>query len=146
MTAIANLRLDEARPEDRVHLLVWETPNNGQLQDLAFRHNAERVDYRRHLLQRHPPNQRFLVLHHHLERELAALKTLCQQVSKPIILLEGFDCFITYLLSRPNSPITPLWTNLDQTRKLESRLWILLPPALVPPAWDDHRQRRVTTH
>jgi len=146
MTAIANLRLDEARPEDRVHLLVWETPNNGQLQDLAFRHNAERVDYRHHLLQRHPPNQRFLVLHHHLERELAALKTLCQQVSKPIILLEGFDCFITYLLSRPNSPITPLWTNLDQTRKLESRLWILLPPALVHPTWDDHRQQRITSH
>jgi len=42
----------------------------------------------------HPSSDRFLALHHHLDREEEAVKSMCSGVSKQVVLLEGLDCLI----------------------------------------------------
>jgi hypothetical protein len=87
MTAIANLLLRDARPDDKVHLLLWDTPTEAELQHIAFYNNAHRVNYRENLLQRINPSDRFLTLHHDLDKELEAIKSMCAGVNKQMVLL-----------------------------------------------------------
>jgi hypothetical protein len=143
MTAIANLLLRDARPDDKVHLLLWDTPTEAELQHIAFYNNAHRVNYRENLLQRINPSDRFLTLHHDLDKELEAIKSMCAGVNKQMVLLEGLDCLITYLYVQPNSHITLFWNNLEKTRKLEKLLWILLPHKLAPSIWSEERIQRI---
>lgn len=141
MTAIANILL-QARPDDRIHLLLWDTPEEADLQDIAFYNNAHRVNYRQNLLSRIEPNTRFLALHHYLERELAEIKSLGTGVNKKIVLLENLDCLITYLY-HPGGHIGLFWSNLEKIRKLEKTLWILLPSLLAPSTWPEERIKRI---
>jgi hypothetical protein len=143
MTAIANLLLRDARPDDKVHLLLWDTPTEAELQHIAFYNNAHRVNYRENLLQRINPSDRFLTLHHDLDKDLEAIKSMCAGVNKQMVLLEGLDCLITYLYVQPNSHITLFWNNLEKTRKLEKLLWILLPYKLAPSIWSEERIKRI---
>jgi hypothetical protein len=143
MTAIANLLLRDARPDDKVHLLLWDTPTEAELQHIAFYNNAHRVNYRENLLQRINPSDRFLTLHHDLDKELEAIKSICAGINKQMVLLEGLDCLITYLYVQPNSHITLFWNNLEKTRKLEKLLWILLPHKLAPSIWLEERIKRI---
>ncbi|QIZ72618.1 hypothetical protein [Oxynema aestuarii] len=143
MNSIRHLQLNQGRPEDRAHLLVWDTPNHRELETLAFEQNAKIVDYRHHLLARQPPGERFVLLHLHLEREIAELKGICAAAIEPIVILTGLDCLITYLSARRDSPLRLFWSKLEQTRKLESRLWIVLPSKLVPSDWDKNRQHAI---
>jgi hypothetical protein len=143
MTAIANLLLRDARPDDKVHLLLWDTPTEAELQQIAFYNNAHRVNYRENLLQRINPSDRFLTLHHDLDKELEAIKSMCVGVNKQMVLLEGLDCLITYLYVQPNSHITLFWNNLEKSRKLEKLLWILLPHKLAPSIWSEERIKRI---
>lgn len=140
---IKDLRLREAKPSDRPHLLLWDTLNDLELQQLAYRDNALVQSYRTNLKSRIAPQSRFLGLHHQLERELDAIKAICATTYKPVVLLKELDCLITYLYVQPESPITLFWQNLFNTRHLESILWIILPSSLAPPGWHDSRIQRI---
>lgn len=142
--AIKDLRLREAKPSDRPHLLLWDTPNDLELRQLAYRENAERISYRTNLLNRiAAQNSSFLALHMRLDRELNSIKAICAETNKPLVILKDLDRLITYLCVQPESPITLFWQNLFNTRHLESILWILLPSKLTPPNWDENRIQRI---
>lgn len=140
---IKDVRLQEVKLRDRPHLLLWDTPNDLELRQLAYQENAECISYRTHLLSRINPQNRFLALHYQLDRELDAIKAICANTDKPVVLLKDLDCLITYLHVQPESPITLFWQNLLNTRHLESILWIILPSQLVPPDWDESRLQRL---
>jgi hypothetical protein len=143
MTAIANLLLRDARPSDRAHLLIWDTPNPFELDQITRYNNAQRISYRENLLQRISPNAKFLTLHHQVDEELAAIKSVCDQSAKPVVLLEGLDCLITYLNTQPGDHITLFWSSLENTRKLQRLLWIVLPHKLVLKTWPEARLIRI---
>lgn len=143
MTAIASVLL-RVRPDDRVHLLVWDAPNELELRHITFYNNAHWISYRANLLQRLNPGEQFLTLQHYLDRELEAIKSMCSGVEKQVVLLEGLDCLITYLSSRSPSHTTLFWNNLEKTRKLEKILWILLPHKLAPKTWSEDRIKRIS--
>ncbi|MBN3897756.1 MAG: hypothetical protein HWQ41_21555 [Nostoc sp. NOS(2021)] len=143
MTDKADSLLRDARPDDRIHLLLWDTPDENELVRIAFDNNAQRVNYRKNLLQRIHPGENFLTLHHDLDLELDAIKSMCSGVSKQIVLLEGLDCLITYLQVTSGSHITLFWKQLEETRKLEKLLWILLPQQLAPNNWSSERIKRI---
>lgn len=138
---INDLRLQEAKPSDRPHLLLWDTQNDLELRQLTYRDNAECISYRQHLLSRIAPQSSFLALHYQLERELDAIKAICATTHKPVVLLKDLDCLITYLRVQRESPTTLFWQNLFSTRHLKSILWIILPSKLAPPNWDDRVKR-----
>ncbi|MBF2068021.1 MAG: hypothetical protein IGS39_26940 [Calothrix sp. C42_A2020_038] len=140
---INDLRLREARPSDRPHLLLWDNTNDLDLKQLALYENAERISYRDNLISRTPATSRFLKLHLHLARELDAIKNMCMNRSKPVVLLCEFDCLITYLRTEPEAKLTFFWKNLDTTRHLESVLWIILPRKLAPTDWDENRVKYI---
>lgn len=140
---LTNLSLKSARPDNQPHLLLWDSPSEAELAELAFQNNAQRVNYRTHLLSRIPQNQGgFLVLHHYVDRELEAIKSMSWGVKKPIVLLENLDCLIAYLRIQPGGQITLFWKHLEKTRKLESLLWIVIPPILKPSNWPEERVKR----
>jgi len=140
---IKNLRLREAQPSDRPHLLLWDNPNDQELRQLAWREDAECISYRTYLLSRIDPKSRFLALHHQCDRELAAIRAVCANTVKPVVLLQDLDCLIAYLHVQPESPITLFWKNLFETRHLERILWIILPNQIAPPNWHDSRIQRI---
>lgn len=140
---IKDLRLQEANPSDRPHLLLWDTLNDIELRQLVYRNKAECISYRTHLLSRIATQSGFLALHHQLERELDAIKAICTTTSNPVVLLKDLDCLITYLHVQTESPITLFWQNLFNTRHLERVLWIILPSKLAPPNWHDSRIQRI---
>ena len=140
---INDLKLREAKPCDRPHILLWDTPNDLELRQIAYRENAECISYRIHLLNRIQPQSRFLTLHMQLERELNSIKAICTETNKPLVILQDLDRLITYLLVQPESPITLFWQNLFNTRHLKSILWILLPSKLTPTNWDENRIQHI---
>ncbi|MCY7274226.1 MAG: hypothetical protein LH702_10905 [Phormidesmis sp. CAN_BIN44] len=146
MTAIASLLLRDARPSDRAHLLLWDTPNPFELDQITRYNNAQRVNYRDNLLQRTRPDAKFLTLHYQIEEEMAAIQTICDQSVKPVVLLEGLDCLITYLNVQSGDHITLFWNSLENTRKLQSLLWIILPHKLVPKTWSEARLTRIPSN
>ena len=141
--AIKDLGLPDVKLRDRPHLLIWDTPNDLELRQLAYQDDAEVISYRNNLLSRIPPQSRYLALHHQLEREFAAIRAICANTKKPIVLLKDIDYLITYLHIQPESPITLFWQSLFNTRHLESILWIILPSQLVPPNWVQSRQKQI---
>jgi hypothetical protein len=145
MTAIANLLLRDARPDNQAHLLLWDTPNPFELDQITRYNNAQRVNYRENLLQRTRPDAKFLTLHHQVDEELAAIKSICEQAVKPVVLLEGLDCLIAYLNVQSGDYITLFWSSLENTRKLRSLLWIILPHKLAPQTWPEARLVRIPT-
>ena len=143
MTAIASLLLRDARPSDRAHLLLWDTPNPFELDQITRYNNAQRVNYKDNLLQRTDPNAKFLTLHHQVDEEMAAIQAICEQTVKPVVLLEGLDRLITYLNVQPGNYTTLFWSSLENTRKLQSLLWIILPHKLAPKTWSETRLIRI---
>lgn len=143
MKAEDYLLLRDVRPDDRVHLLLWDTPNETELKRIIYYNNAYHANYRENLLQRIQPGESFLALHHNLDVELSAIKSICSGVDKQIVLLEGLDCLITYLQVTSGSRITLFWKQLEETRKLEKLLWILLPHQLAPKNWLPERIRHI---
>jgi hypothetical protein len=143
MIAIANLLLRDVRPSDRVHLLLWDTPNQFELDQITRYNNAQRISYRENLIQRINPGDNFLTLHHRVDEELTELKSICEQSAKTIVLLEGLDCLITYLNTQHGDHITLFWSSLENIRKLQCPLWITLPHKLVPTTWPEARLIRI---
>lgn len=146
MTAIVSLPLRDARPDNQAHLLLWDTPNPFELDQITRYNNAQRVNYRENLLQRTRPDAKFLSLHHQVDEEIGAIQAICEQAVKPVVLLEGLDCLITYLNVQPGDYITLFWSSLENTRKLRSLLWIILPHKLVPQTWPKARLIRIPAH
>lgn len=140
---IEDLRLREAKPSDRPHLLLWDTLNDLDLRQLAYRDNALVISYRTHLLNRIAPQSRFLALDQQPDRELDAIKALSATTHKPVVLLKDLDCLITYLQVLQESLLPLFWQNLFNTRHLESILWIILPSMLAPSNWHDSRIQRI---
>ncbi len=133
--------LHRAEPANQIHLLLWDAPRALELEQLATYTNAQRASYRDDLLQRLNTRSNFLNLDRYLDRELAALKAMCDRATRPTILLEDFDWLLTYLRARPGGGnLKLLWSNLQETRKLSCRLWIVLPPALAPKTWPAQRR------
>ena len=133
--------LQRAEPANQIHLLLWEAPRALELEQLATYTNAQRASYRDDLLQRLNTRSNFLNLDRYLDRELVALKAMCDRAPHSLILLEDFDWLLTYLRARPGGGnLKLLWSNLRQTRKLPCRLWIVLPPALAPKDWPAERR------
>lgn len=143
MLDLRNVTLRNPKYCDRPYILRWDNPTDTQLTELAHQEAAHRINYRAHLLSRIPSDRAFLNLHHHIDREINTLKTLCTTTEHPLILLEQFDCFITYLNSEPSSPLSIFWEHLQHLRQLSRPLWIILPAALVPPQWPQWQQRSV---
>jgi hypothetical protein len=142
MTAIANLPLRYARPSDRAHLLLWDTPNPFEIDQIIRYNSAERISYRENLLQRNP-NTKFLALQHQVDEELEVIKSICNQSAKLVVLLEGLDCLITYLRTQPGDHTTLFWSSLENIRKLQCPLWIILPHKLVSSTWPENRLIRI---
>ena len=144
MTATTNLPLKEARPDNQAHLLIWDAPTKQELWQLAYYNNAQRVNYRENLVNRLNPDDKFLNLHHSIDEELSAIKGICYDSPRPVVLLEGLDTLVTYLRVKPGGQVTLFLQNLEKIRKLESILWILLPQRLTPPTWPENRILRVS--
>jgi hypothetical protein len=145
MTEITNLPLKDARPDNQAHLLIWDAPTKQELWHLAYFNNAEQVNYRENLVQRLTPGDKFLNLHHAIDEELGAIRSICKASPRPVVLLEGLDTLITYLRVKAGGQVTLFWRNLEETRKLESLLWILLPQPLTPHQWPENRILRVSS-
>jgi hypothetical protein len=145
MTENVKVILRNARPDNQVHLLLWDTPDENELVKISLYNNALRVNYRENLLQRINPDDRFLALQHNLDGELETIKSMCCGISQEVVLLENLDCLITYLQVQPRSQITLFWKNLEKTRKLEKLLWILLPHQLVPNTWPQERIKQISS-
>jgi hypothetical protein len=124
-------------------LLLWDTPNPVELSQITLYNGAQRVSYRENLVQRISPGAKFLTLHHQVDEELEIIKSICDQAVKPVVLLEGLDCLITYLNTQPGDYITLFWSSLENTRKLHRLLWILLPHKLAPKTWSEARIKRI---
>jgi hypothetical protein len=139
-----NVKLRNARPSNQAHLLLWDTPTEAALNQIAFYNNAQRVNYRQDLISRIDPGDRFLNLHLYSDRELDAIKTLCRNAQKPMVILEGLDCLLSYLRISPDGRITLFWNALKETRKLDALLWILLPTAFLPPTWPSDRTHTIS--
>lgn len=127
--AINQLALDKVELRDRPYLLYTDKLSKTALNQLAFRYTADRISYRDDLIARHTNTSKsdYLNLQLHSSRELDAIKQICQNVTKPIVLLEDLDILLTYLYTRPNSPLNLFWRNLATTRQLARPMWILLP-------------------
>lgn len=137
-TEILNLR--DAKPSDRPHLLAWASPTESELWQLAYYNNAHEVDYRDDLLQRHSNSaSQFLSLDRRIDREISAMRTLCSQSAKPTVLLKNLDCLVTYLSITKAANLDLFWRKLIDLNHLESLLWIIMPPKLVPAHWAENR-------
>ncbi len=89
MTEISRIMLRDARPDDRIHLILWDTPNEAQIRLVALHNNAHLVNYRENLLQRINQDEQFIALHHDIKEQillltddlerLQNLETRCQQ-------------------------------------------------------------------
>ncbi|PPJ64009.1 hypothetical protein [Cuspidothrix issatschenkoi] len=139
MVTINNLSLPDAKPTDYPHLLLWDNYNDAEIQQLAFHNNAEIISYRDNLISRINSKQKYLVLQENLSQELAAIREICEQTNKPIVLLKDLEILVTYLYSKPSSPMSLFWQQLGSMRHLASILWIVLPTRIYPINW--HKKR-----
>jgi hypothetical protein len=139
MSVTNNVILNNARPDDRVHLLLWDNPSHNDIISISLKNNALCTNYRENLLQRINKDDRFLALQHNLDSELAAIRFMCVGIKEQVVLLENLDCLITYLQVQSGSNISLFWSNLEKTRKLEKLLWIILPIQLAPSTWPKER-------
>jgi len=140
---IKDIRLRDATPSDKPHLLLWDRFDDQALRSLAFYEDAEVISYRQNLLSRLPANIRNLALNENLDQELRSVRQICHNSQKKVVILRDLDCLITYIQIQPNSPITLFWQSLFRMRHLESILWILLPSKLAPPMWTSDRLQRL---
>jgi hypothetical protein len=129
---LAKLPLRSARPTDQAHLLLWDNPDAASLQFLASHNCAHLVSYREHLCQRIPAGDRTLNLHEELDRELDALRTICAESPRQMVILQDCDRLIAYLRCKRGNYERLFWSSLANTRKLSTLLWLVLPSALAP--------------
>lgn len=137
----------DAKPSDRPHLLVWDTCDEDGLEKLRFRHGTYRAHYGKDLLTRHEAqsSSTYLFLHKRIDREIQALRDLCEASPTRYIQLEGLDRLIAYLASTSSSDLDLFWQKLIDLRQLPKLLWIILPSSLVPAHWPAERLHRLNS-
>jgi len=147
MPTLNDLPIAAAKPSDRPHILVWNTFTDDNLEDLRFRHGTHRVSYRKDLLQRHEAtsSSSFLALNRRIDREIQAIRDLCEHCPQSYIQLEDLDRLITYLASTNSKDLDLFWQQLIDLRQLPKILWIILPSSLVPSHWPSDRIQYVET-
>ena len=135
--------LNDASPTDRVHLLVQSSSDDVRLKYTCVVHNAQLIPYRENLLGRVGGTDRFLALDRHLDREVNAIRAICQEYRGQLVVLEGLDILISYLRARSTVFARLFVQRLSQLRQLEATLWIVLPAALVPADWPISRLKQL---
>ena len=127
--AINQLALDKVELRDRPYLLYTDKLSKPALSHLVFRYTADRVSYRDDLIKRHTSVSQsgYLNLQVHSSREIEAIKQICRDVIKPIVILEDLDILLVYLATRSRSQLDSFWHKLATTRQLACPIWILLP-------------------
>lgn len=134
-----NHSLQDAKPTDRPHLLIWNHPTALELERLCFENNAQAVNYPNNLLSRIDPSDQFLTLHHHIDREIDAIRNIAAKSNRPIVVLKGLDYLMTYLHVRHGATDQALTQKLRELRQLHCLVWILLPSKLIPKNWPQER-------
>lgn len=147
MPTLNDVPIAEAKPSDRPHILVWNHFTDEDLEDLRFRHGTYRVNYRKDLLDRHQTtsSSSFLALNRRIDREIQALRDLCEHSPLAYVQLEDLDRLITYLASTNSQDLELFWQKLIDLRQLPKILWIILPSSLVPSHWPSDRLQYVDT-
>ena len=137
------INLNDAVPTDRAHLLVQGHSDDIRLKYTCVTHNAELIHYRDDLIRRIGTNDRFLALDRHVDRELNAIRAICQERHGAVVVLDGLDILITYLRARSPVFAQLFVKRLWQLRQLEATLWVALPVALVPGDWPTSRIKQL---
>jgi hypothetical protein len=143
MIKIKNVSLKDAKPSDRPHFLICDTFNELYLKEIACFNRAEIIDYRENLLDRIEPQDKFLLLHQHIDREINIIRSICCKSDYPVVIIQNLDYLITYLSSHPNSSLSIFWNQLLKLRQLTKILWIILPNKLVNPQIPEKRIVRI---
>lgn len=134
------LILDDAEPRDRMHILRCVSPDELILERLCFEHNGQMVSYRANLIGRLQGDQMRLILNYRLDQELDAIRMICSQNRhRSFVLLTELDCLLAYLKAAQDEWHRVFIGKLERLRQLETRLWVLLPPRLVPDQWPAER-------
>lgn len=145
MPTLNDIPIADAKPSDRPHLLVWDTCDEDGLEKLRFRHGTHRAHYAKDLLTRHEAqsSSTYLFLHKRIDREIQALRDLCEASPANYIQLEGLDRLIAYLASTSYSDLDLFWQRLLDLRQLPKLLWIILPSSLIPAHWPPDRLHKL---
>lgn len=133
------LSLHGAIPSDQIHLISWQTFDELDIRMFCVKQHADCVSYRDNLLQRTSAEDRFLALDLYVDRELNALKTLCDKSTSEMVVVYGVDILVAYLQARSGKAYNLFWDRLLRTRHLTALLWIVLPPTFIPPRWPADR-------
>lgn len=133
--SLKDLPIATATPSDRPHILIWDRVREDDLEQLRFYHGTYRANYRKDLLQRHEAksSSKFLRLDQRVDREIQAIRDLCEVSPQSYVQLEECDRLITYLACMGGDSLTVFWQKLIDLRQLPKRLWIILPSSLVSP-------------
>lgn len=137
--------LSSPKPSDRPHLLLWEKRQKPELWQLAFDSNASFVNYRENLLLRTKLDDKFLLLDRRLDAEFRAIRDICTNSPKPIVILEELDCLITYLNALNIDAYHLFWRKLIDLKHLDRILWIVIPPKLCIPNWSKNQLLDLTS-
>jgi hypothetical protein len=127
--------LSSAIPSDRVHLISWQTYDELDVRLFCVKQNAEFLSYRDNLLQRTSGEDRFLALDLYVDREITALRTMCDMSTSGIVVIHGMDILVAYLQARSGKVYNLFWDRLLRLRHLTALLWIVLPPSFIPTRW-----------
>jgi hypothetical protein len=134
------LILNDATPRDRAHILRCAAPNELLLERLCFEQNGQMVNYRANLISRLQSDQTHLTLNYRLDQEIDAIRMICtQHRHRSFVLLTDLDCLLAYLKATRDEWHHIFIRKLERLRQLETRLWALLPPRLVPDQWPSER-------
>lgn len=134
------LILKNATPRDRAHILMCAAPDDFMLDHLCLEQNGQRVSYRADLSDRLHSDQTHLALNYHLDQEIDAIRGIClRHQNHSFVLLTELDCLLTYLRVVQDGSSEDFLKKLERLRQLQTPLWILLPPRLVPDQWPSER-------
>ena len=147
MPTLNDVPITDAKPSDRSHIIIWDDCDEDGLEKLRFRHGTYRAYYDRDLLTRHEAqsSSNYLFLHKRIDREIQAMRDLCETSPNNYIQLEGLDRLITYLACTNRSDLDLFWQKLIDLRQLPKLLWIILPSPLLPTNWPVERLHKINS-
>jgi len=132
--------LKDAVPRDRAHILRCVAPDYFRLEHLCLEQNGRMASYRADLIGRLQGDQARLALNYRLDQEIDAIRQICSQHRNyAFVLLTELDCLVTYLKAARDGSQQVFLKKLELLRQLETPLWILFPPRLIPDQWPSER-------
>lgn len=134
------LILKSAMPRDRAHILICAVPDYFLLERLCLEQNGQMVSYRTNLAARLQSDQTHLALNHRFDQEIDAIREICMRHrNRSFVLLTELDCLLAYFRAAQDGSSGVFLKKLELLRQLETPLWILFPPRLVPDQWPSER-------